>query len=293
MEQRVWLPLRRLSQMKAILRILGFLGLTLAGFGTLRAVIAQQPAISGVAPSSIISNAAAMDSLERARKLVEQFFEQSANVVCEESVTQTTLGKNGKPNYREESRYQYQLEASTAGGSLKLNESRDARKIAFRDPARTLLVTNGFTSILMIVLPQYEASYQFEGVSEEVADGRMIDEIHYKSVPGGRSPAALQLRGKNYPLPLSGSIWIDKESGAIMRLTAEIDSSMSDLGLKGLTSDIHYALVQFHDPEEAYWMPLSATIDVETPLQHWRNVHRFTGYKRFRATMKIELGKNE
>ena len=279
--------------MKAILRILGFLGLTLAGFGTLRAVIAQQPAISGVAPRTAISNAAAIDSLERARRLVEQFFEQSSNVVCEESITQTTLGKNGKPNYREESRYQYQLEASTAGGSLKLNESRDARKIAFRDPARTLLVTNGFTSILMIVLPQYEASYQFEGVSEEAVDGRMIDEIHYKSVPGGRSPAALQLRGKNYPLPLSGSIWIDKETGAIMRLTAEIDSSMSDLGLKGLTSDIHYALVQFHDPEEAYWMPLSATIDVETPLQHWRNVHRFTGYKRFRATIKIELGKNE
>jgi len=279
--------------MKAILRILGFLGLTFAGFGTLRAVIAQQPAISGVAPSSAVSSAAAMDSLERARKLVEQFFEQSANVVCEESITQTTLGKNGKPNYREESRYQYQLEASTAGGSLKLKESRDARKIAFRDPARTLLITNGFTSILMIVLPQYEASYQFEGASEEIVDGRMIDEIHYKSVPGGRSPAALQLRGKNYPLPLSGSVWIDKETGAIMRLTAEIDSSMSDLGLKGLTSDIHYALVQFHDPEEAYWMPLSATINVETPLQHWRNVHRFTGYKRFRATIKIELGKNE
>jgi hypothetical protein len=103
----------------------------------------------------------------------------------------------------------------------------------------------------------------------------------------------MQLRGKNYPLPLSGSIWIDKQSGAIVRLTAAVDSSMNDLGLKGLTSDIHYALVQFRDPEESYWMPLSATIDVETPLQHWRNVHRFTGYRRFRATIKVELGKNE
>jgi hypothetical protein len=24
-----------------------------------------------------------------------------------------------------------------------------------------------------------------------------------------------------------------------------------------------------------------ATIDVETPKQHWRNIHRFTEYKRF------------
>ena len=224
---------------------------------------------------------------------MEQFFEQSANVVCEESITQTTLGKNGKANYREESRYQYQLEASSASGTLKIKESREARKQAFRDPAKTLLVTNGFANILLVVHPQFEASYQYEDAGEETVDGRKIEEIRYKSVPGGTSPAAMQLRGKNYPLPLSGSIWIDKESGAIVRLTAAVDSSMSDLGLKGLTSDIHYALVQFHDPEESYWMPLSATIDLETPLQHWRNVHRFTGYRRFRATIKVELGKNE
>jgi hypothetical protein len=55
-----------------------------------------------------------------------------------------------------------------------------------------------------------------------------------------------------------------------------------------MTSDIHYAVVQFHDPDESYWMPVSAVIDLETPLQHWRNVHQFSGYKRFRATIEIE-----
>jgi hypothetical protein len=98
----------------------------------------------------------------------------------------------------------------------------------------------------------------------------------------------MQLRGKNYPLPLSGAIWIDKTTGAITRLTAAVDSSLNDLGLQGLQSDIHYTLVQFHDPEEEYWMPVSASIDLETPLQHWRNIHRFTAYRRFRASIKIE-----
>jgi hypothetical protein len=261
-------------------------------FAQASVVSGQQPVANDAPPSSSAS-LSAEDSLSRARKLVERFFEQSANVVCSESITQTTLGKNSKANYREESRYDYQLEASTASGSLRLKESRDARKVAFRDPAKTLLVTNGFTSILLVVHPQYETSYQFERAGEEVVDGKTVEQIRYKAIPGGASPAALQLRGKNYPLPLFGSIWIEKESGAITRLTATVDSSMNDLGLKSMTSDIHYALVQFHDPEEAYWMPLSATIDVETPLQHWRNVHRFTGYRRFRATMKIEMGKNE
>jgi hypothetical protein len=72
-----------------------------------------------------------------------------------------------------------------------------------------------------------------------------------------------------------------------------VDSSLNDLGLQGMRSDIHYSLIQFRDPDEAYWMPASATIDVETPLQHWRNVHRFTSYRRFKATIEVEMGKAE
>jgi hypothetical protein len=284
--------MKRLS--KSVLRA-GKTGCRSWGLLCGRVVLLFSGAATSFAGQQTVSDVAPLqdDSLARARKLVERFFEQSGNVVCSESITQNTLGKTGKVSYREESRYDYQLEAATASGSLKLKESRDAKKVAFRDPARTLLITNGFTSMLLIVHPQYETSYQFESAGLEVVDGKVLEEVRYKAIPGGASPAALQLRGKNYPLPLSGSIWIEKETGAITRLTAAVDSSMNDLGLKNMTSDIHYALVQFHDPEEAYWMPLSATIDVETPLQHWRNVHRFTGYRRFRATIKIEMGKNE
>ncbi len=231
-----------------------------------------------------------MDLLARARKNVEKFFAQSSNVVCEESIIQTLLGKNDKPFYREESKYDYQLEASSASGNLKLVESREPRKLPFRDPARTLLVTNGFVSMLLIVHPEYEASYQFAPAGEEVNDGVTLEKFSYKSIPGASSPAALRLRGRNYPLPFSGTIWVDKQTGAVTRLTAKLDSSMSDLGLKGMSTDIHYGLIQFHDPEEAYWMPVSATIDLETPLQHWRNIHRFTAYRRFRATIQVEMG---
>ena len=234
------------------------------------------------------SPGSAMEPLLQARKNVSLFFEQSANVVCGESITQLVIGKNEKPAYREESKYDYQLQATSDGGSLKLLESRETRKQAFRDASRTLLLTKGFASLLLIVHPKYESSYEFEPAGDENDGAVSMAKFNFKSISGASSPAALQLRGKNYPLPLSGTIWIDTSTGAITRLTAAVDSSLSDLGLKGMKSDIHYALVQFHDPDEAYWMPVSATIDLETPLQHWRNVHRFAGYKRFRASIEIE-----
>lgn len=226
-----------------------------------------------------------------ARSNVERFFEQYANIVCAESVTQTVFGKNGKPKYWEASKYDYQLQASTQSGSLKLVESRQPLKQPFRDPARTLLVTSGFASLLLIMHPNYEASYTFEPAGEEVLNEGPMVKIQFKPVAGGSSPAALQLRGKNYPMPLSGTVWVNKSSGAVAKLIASVDSSLSDLGLQGMQSEIHYALVQFHGPEESYWIPTSATIDVETPLQHWRNTHQFTGCRRFRSTIQVEFQK--
>jgi hypothetical protein len=230
----------------------------------------------------------AMDALLRARKTVEKYFEQAANVVCTENVTQAVVGKNGRSNYREDSVFDYQLQVNTSSGFLKLVESRDTRKAAFRDSARTLLITNGFTSMLLIIHPSYEASYTFEPVGEETVDGVVLAKINFKPIPGASSPAAFQLRGQSYPMPLFGTIWIEKQTGAVSKLIAAVDTSLGDLGLQGMRSEIHYATVHFHDPEESYWMPISAVIDVETPRQHWRNIHRFAGYKRFRATIQVE-----
>lgn len=234
--------------------------------------------------------ARANESLLHARKQIDKFFEQTSNVVCNEDVAQTLVGKNGKPMYREESVFEYQLQSSTRSGALKLVESRDARKEALRDPTKTLLITNGFASMLLVLHQNFESSYTFQPVGEESVEGRTLVKIHFKPVTGASSPAAIQLRGRNYPLPLAGDVWIDQESGSVVKLISALDSSMDDLGLHNLRSEIHYAVVQFHDPEEAYWMPASAVIDVETLRQHWRNIHRFTSYKRFRATIQVDFG---
>jgi len=247
-----------------------------------------QPAVQPAGDTPKVSASPATEALLRARNTVEKYFEQAANVVCTENVTQAVIGKNGRADYREESVFDYQLQANTNSGSLRLVESRDTRKAAFRDSARTLLITNGFTSMLLIIHPAYESSYTFEPAGEESIDGATFAKINFKAIPGASSPAALQLRGQNYPIPLSGTIWIEQQTGSVAKLIATMDSSLSDLGLQGMRSEIHYATVHFHDPEESYWMPVSAVIDVETARQHWRNIHRFAGYKRFRATIQVE-----
>jgi hypothetical protein len=288
----------RPPQYRVLLAVLTFL---LAIFACTALLRAQEPGVAQSAATAAVSTSAPDPAfLERAnaivvhaRKLIDGFFEQTSNVVCTENVAQTLVGKNNKPMYREESTFEYQMQSSSRSGSLRLAETREALKAAFRDPNRTLLITNGFASMLLVLHENYEASYIFEPLSEEMVDQREVLKLHFKPVAGAASPAAVQLRGRNYPLPLKGDIWVDEQSGAVVKLVSSLDANLEDLGLKELRSEIHYSLVQFHSPEEAYWMPASAVIDVETPKQHWRNVHRFTEYRRFRATIQVDLGEKQ
>jgi len=228
--------------------------------------------------------------LVKARSLVDAFFDHVSNAVCRENVSQTMVGKNNKPFYREDSVFDYQLLASNKTGTLRLTESREMRKASFRDPYKSLLITNGFANMLLILHQNYEPSYVFSPVAQEQADGRTLFKFHFEAVPGTASPAAIQLSGRNYPLQLHGDIWIEESSGAVVKLVSSLVGGLDDLGLQDLRSEVHYAHVQFHAPEESLWLPASAIIDLETPKQHWRNVHRFSEYRRFRVTIQVDLG---
>jgi hypothetical protein len=264
-----------------------------AALAVLGGPCAAQAPPGEIAPGEIAAKEAspALEALVRARKNVQEYFDKFSDLTCKESVTQYVLNGSGHAIYRENSAYDYQFEATSASGTWKFNETREVRNPSYRDPARTLLVTTGFASLLMVAHPLYEGSYVFEPAGSEAIDGVSYTRVHFSPVSGASSPASLRLRGKNYALPMSGTLWIEPQSGAIVKLEAKVDSSLSDLGLAGLRSEVHYTQHTFRDPAESVWVAESAVIDVDTPHQHWRNQHRFTDYKRFSVNVQQEMGK--
>jgi hypothetical protein len=250
-------------------------------------------ACAAQAPADGIAVSPSLDALALVRKHVQEYFDRFSDLTCKESVTQLVLNGSGRTIYRENSAYDYQFQSSQKSGTWKFNETRESRNPSFRDPARTLLVTTGFASLLLVAHPTYEASYEFEAAGAETIGGVSYLKIRFTPIPGASSPASLRLRGRNYPLPMSGTLWIEPQSGAVVKLEATVDSGLSDIGLSGMHSEVQFALHQFHDKEEAAWVPESATIDVETPHQHWRNLHRFTDYKRFDVKVHEEIGQNQ
>jgi hypothetical protein len=132
--------------------------------------------------------------------------------------------------------------------------------------------------------PFYAGSFEFSDAGSETVDSHEARKVHFVHTRNTRSIAALALRGREYPLELSGDAWIDPETGNILRMEAGIGSTLEDVGMKTLQSSVRFAPEVFSKGQTAYWFPSEAVVEVETPRQHWRNTHRFSGYKQFSVT---------
>ena len=221
--------------------------------------------------------------LDRTSQRVAAFVDQFSNVKCTEQVTQQKFRPDGKVQIEEQSSFDYLVILTSEDGEVSLNESRlpvKEAKVKKRQDA-SMLLSNGFATLFLVFHPSYINNFEFSDGGTEAIGGHSARKIKFEHIRNTRSIAALSLRGREYPLELSGIAWVDPDSGNILRIDAGIASTLEDIGMKTLQSSIRFAPVNFEHGQTAYWFPAEATVEVETPKQHWRNTHRFSTYKQF------------
>jgi len=231
--------------------------------------------------------------VERAGNHVSQFLDVISDVNCRERVLQEKLNEKGKTEEKAESTFDYLIMLSTAGGEFNLVESRIAPEDAkqTKKQSKPLLISNGFSTLFLVFHPYYAPGFLFALAGEESLDGKTFTKVDFRHIVGMRSPAALAVRGREYPLELSGSAWIDAQSGAIVKITANVESGMEDVGLLALRSEVRFTPVTFHGSREAFWLPAQASVEVESKHQHWRNTHEFSDYRRFSVETQEQIAK--
>jgi hypothetical protein len=226
--------------------------------------------------------APASSPADLAQRQVTAYVAKLADLHCTESVTQEKLASNGHVEASERAKYDYLIMMDGSGDDFQLNESR-IESSASRRKQLPMLITNGFSTALLVFHPYYRDGFQFDAGAEETVDGRPAVPIHFSHIKGRRTPAALALRGREYPLELQGTAWIDKQSGEVVKLDASLMNDMSDIGLRSLGIHVEYKTANLGKTSSNMTLPALAVVDVTTPRQHWRNTHVFDGYKSFSA----------
>lgn len=224
----------------------------------------------------------ASSPVDLAQHQVTAYLAKLADLHCTESVTQEKLGSSGHVEASERAKYDYLIMMDGNGDDFQLNESR-IESSASRHKQLPMLVTNGFSTALLVFHPYYRDGFKFEAGGEESVDGKPAVPIHFSHIKGRRTPAALALRGREYPLDLEGIAWIDKQSGEVVKMDASLMNDMSDIGLRSLGIHVEYKTANLGKNWAKMTLPALAVVDVTTPRQHWRNTHVFDGYKSFSA----------
>ena len=227
------------------------------------------------------------DMLQRAGKAVERSWEQLASVNCRESVSQVKLNKDGKVVNKREGLFDYLAVLQIQGDDLIVQESRIPVRPVAESKKVPLLVTNGFATALLVFHPFFQGSFEFSPPQEDDLGGRRCVRVNFSQVRNARSPSALRLKGRDYPIEWQGTGWLDPSTGVLLRIRMELKAAMEDVGLRTLRAEVAYAPVRFENQSQEFWLPREADIDAETPLQHWRNVHRFADFKRFTVDTKV------
>ena len=216
--------------------------------------------------------------VEQAQKQVVAYVAKLADLHCTEDVVQEKLKPNGGTDVASKSQYDYFLYMQGNSYDFQLSESR--LEVGTQKPARQpLLLTNGFSTLLLVFHPYYRSSFEFTAGPAETLEGRSVIPVHYAHIRGARTPAALALRGREFPLELEGTAWLDASSGQVVRMDAGLAHEMSDVGMKSLKIRVDY--MPSPKATDHFMVPARAVVDLQTPKQHWRNTHTFRNYKMF------------
>jgi len=217
-----------------------------------------------------------------AQRKITAYLTSLADLHCTESVTQEKITPSGHVSATERAKYDYLIMMDGNGDDFQLNETRLATsKGTPKVSPASMLVSNGVPTVLLVFHPYYRSSFKFEAGAEEMVNGKTLIPIHFEHIDGRRTPAALALRGREYPLELRGTAWLDKQAGEVVKIDASLERDMSDIGLRTLHIHVEYKPEEVGNAVSTIDLPALAVVDVTTPRQHWRNTHVFDAYKSF------------
>ena len=225
--------------------------------------------------------------LQKTQSRMETFANDFSLIRYDEDVVQQKLRNDQKVLYKQETLFDSMTRIKFEEGKLYVDEQRLTEKPPARVELRPLLNTYGFSILAMIFHPYYASSFRFTGAGEDNLDGKVLARVKLEHIANTPTPVLYQLIGADKPLELTGTAWIDPSTGDICKIDAEFAFESNDIGVKSIRAELLLAPVLLRAETTPRYLPVSATIDLETPKQHWRNIHHFSDYRKYRVTTNM------
>jgi hypothetical protein len=171
-----------------------------------------------------------------------------------------------------------------ADGTTTLEESRTGNGSSVTpDPTGI-----GFAPLWLIFAAGNRSESNFHYLGTQKVEGHATYVISFAQVPAQvRKPSLLATATDTIPLLYQGVAWIDAHDFQILRLRTDLLAPLPQIGLNRVTSTIKYVQVRIPDLPEPLWLPQEVELIWQTNGQEDGEIHRYSRYQLFRATIKL------
>jgi len=237
--------------------------------------------------------------LEKTGKEVDQFFDSVVDLEANEEIRQERLSGYGSSRKSEPIRDNYLILRHGDADREDFDEFRmddKGNRLSAQDFGRGFLVTSGFALICMQFSAAHQWDSRFRYLGEQKIAGRQTYVVAYAQIPGEAS-LTITLTGpggKAYEMLTQGIAWVDEENFHVVRMRTDLLTRQPDSGLEKQTTKVDFSEVRFADIATPLWLPRDVNVDVKLGKTaerfvevEFRNVHRYTDYRRYRVNTKI------
>jgi hypothetical protein len=181
--------------------------------------------------------------------------------------------------------FEYIIHANKdADGTTTLEESRTGKSgSATPDPKGI-----GFAPLWLIFAAGNRSESNFHYLGTQKVEGHATYVISFAQIPAQvRKPSLLATATDTIPLLYQGVAWIDARDFQILRLRTDLLAPLPQFNLTRVTSTIEYAQVRIPDLADPLWLPQEVELLWQTNGEENGELHRYSKYQLFRATIKL------
>jgi hypothetical protein len=181
--------------------------------------------------------------------------------------------------------FDYIIHASKeADGTTTLEESRTGKGGSPTPDPKGI----GFAPLWLIFAAGNRSESNFHYLGTQKVEGHATYVVSFAQLPAQvRKPSLLATATDTIPLLYQGVAWIDAHDFHILRLRTDLLAPLPQFNLSRVTSTIEYAQVHIPDLADPLWLPQEVELLWQTNGEESGELHRYSRYQLFRATIKL------
>jgi hypothetical protein len=229
--------------------------------------------------------------LQKLGRSVDDFVREIGDLIAHEDVTQEKLNAKGKIKAKERVQDNYLIlhHGYAWGASAEYRMDDKGNRLGAIGLEKGYLVTSGYALSCISFSTVAQSQSRFRYLGEEKIDSPETYVLGFAQRPG-EAIFLVTMRGnggKDVDMLTQGILWVDKYSFQIIRMRSDLLAPRNEIRLDQLTTEVRFGEVQLQDVPNPLWLPSDVDVSMEIDKQKFRNVHRYTNYRRYRVSVKI------